>query len=475
MKPASNLNENTKDRNLVILILIAAAILRSLHIVWKYNVSWEPDCFEHILIAERASIDMFSNWQDLISVWAKPLYSFFFAGILWLTKSQTPLPLVQMSNAMLFLTSVYLVWLSFRNCFGSKYRNYDWIIPLIGGLDYICFRSSVSALTEPIGALVIATSLYFWTKRSYWLSAIFCGMAVLCRIDALLLCFIQGLTWIYCTKRFKLSELPMITCYALALLAPGLIWNFAGYIANGDILYLLRSGYPLADGVYGYRSVTHYLYILWVHSTWIYLGLAAFVAIRKAVGRTDLDYSLLQAFCYVAAISILNHLGKFGLAGMPRYLVLIMPYLLLICGGSLAIAICKVNFLQHKRMQAFTFIASILCLCLLLKKIVSSPKMQFNQWTALGTEDYYLDFSALREKISANEPIYTDRAELYYYARSDRKQTRKPLLGSNSKNGITFFVEGWTESTSGKSLQDYKHCKSLMKVKNIEAFDCKQQ
>src|SRR5579864_2846586 len=93
-------------------ILAAGLLLRLVCILGEFNRDWEHDPYNHVIFAQSVFADLPGSLVYGVAVWAKPLYTFFFAGLYQLLPSTWPaLVVTQIVNALLWTASSWLVLL----------------------------------------------------------------------------------------------------------------------------------------------------------------------------------------------------------------------------------------------------------------------------------------------------------------------------------------------------------------------------
>jgi len=166
-------------------LFAAAAALRLLYITHHFDLDWEPDSYQHVLVAKFAVTHGAAGLWMLVDVWAKPLYTAVASLLFWVLPHAWPgLVIMQAVNCIAWLAAVVLIADIARRELGP------WpalLVMAMGLLGNIAFRSSVSALTEPLGALSVAAALWCFSRRRDGLSFSSSALAPLARIDAVAL------------------------------------------------------------------------------------------------------------------------------------------------------------------------------------------------------------------------------------------------------------------------------------------------
>jgi hypothetical protein len=207
----------------------------------------------------------------------------------------------------------------------------------IAGLAPFFVREVVSVLTETSCALFLALAILAWVRERVVLSALAVSASFLARFDGVLF----ALAWL----PFVARRGPGRTTWArrvaavLALGAAPLLWHLAGWATTGDAKFLFaRQPHPWTGSSYGHGSFFAIAALLPVTAGTVLLPAA--LGLRRAPGP-----AVAAAGVALVAHSAMWGFGLLGSAGLPRYLVTIVPSLAVAAAFGLprlprAVALC---------------------------------------------------------------------------------------------------------------------------------------
>jgi hypothetical protein len=448
---------------LAVILLALGVALRLHHILAHFDVDWEPDSYQHVLMAKSALAHATGGFWIAIDPWAKPLFTLLATSIWAVIPHHWPLiPAVQMANATLWIASVVLVAsVAHRE---SRGGHPGLIVLALGLFSFVAFRESVSALTEPSGAILIAAGLFAYAQRRPYLAILGFGLAGLARLDALLLAFVAVLHMCAeVARREDLTtggKLARILTLGTVAVAPVATWEGLGLLHGGPIRYILGS-YAGAGSPYGHGGLLSYVHAFALADPLVVLGALGAGALalfpRNELPRT-IRLAALQALIYFVVLSLMWSRGAMGLAGLLRYFVVAYPAFLLATGWLLD------TLGQRLRPGwASTWVTLAIVLAVQgfeLRRLYLPPVYEDNEITSLVPSDLgsypYRQLSALRERV-AERTIIADRPEVLYYLGATHSiydspktdQVRDPRV-----HGIFGFVRGWSEGY-GMHLGDF--------------------
>ncbi len=348
-----------KTNQIVFLILISTFLIK-LIILLKFvgDKDWEPDSYMHFLQLRTVYFD-FPNHLNLgLEVWAKPLFTYVLAlpiaifnlkDLLW----------VQIMNLGIFTFSSYLIYKICKTIYKNE------AISILGMclslFSFLLFKSSITALTEPIFTLCLVWAFYYVVKEKYNLAALLFGLSVLGRIEGLFFVGVFNLWLVY--KLFNVIQSPsassgqalsrdtllsnfmprrarhdtrilfvlhIFTAWIISIV-PVFIWNFLGYLDTGKLLFIFEKGYPTDPGYYGYGSWFDFPKRLALQEPLILLAfIISFFIFVKTYSKLKYNKELLLAFILASGFTFTQMwfwvIGQFGSAGLMRYLISVMPF-----------------------------------------------------------------------------------------------------------------------------------------------------
>lgn len=199
--------------------------------------TWDDDCVGRFFNVSRA----LTYPRELISLWNRPLFTLLYV-----------LPLELGKLAIVFetaLISILTCYFTYRAAKISKLPNAFMVIPLLA-FQAFYFPVSFSALTEPLGALVLALGLFFLVQKRYLLFALAGSLLPLARLELSPLLLLWAVVLV---KERKFT-------YIFMLGVPTLLWNFAGMLVDGDPLWLLHKVFTGKPNIYGHGSFWQYFH-----------------------------------------------------------------------------------------------------------------------------------------------------------------------------------------------------------------------
>src|SRR2546430_13907719 len=142
------------SQDVIILFIFGFGLLaRLVFISVNYDIDWEPDGYNHVIIAKSVYAVMPGSLGLILSVWAKPVYTFLFATLYQVIPGSWPAVVVtQEVNALFWMVSGWLTLRIARDLFTS----FSTLIVLaaIIAFTFVSFRASITANTEPLGTLI---------------------------------------------------------------------------------------------------------------------------------------------------------------------------------------------------------------------------------------------------------------------------------------------------------------------------------
>jgi hypothetical protein len=434
------------------LILAAGLAARLICILGEFDRDWEHDPYNHVIFAQSVFADLPGSLAYGIPVWAKPLYTFFFALLYQLLPTTMPaLVTTQIANSLLWTASAWLVLLVARDIF--RHRQTILLLAVICAFTFIGFRSSISANTEPSAAFIVALGLWLWHRRQMLAASLCFGLVVLARTDG-----------VFCVSVFALAAViePIwerrrngVTAALLrgAVFAlPTALWNLAGFLRTGSPLFIVSNGYPTALGIYGHGEPQEYLLTFLAFDTVLATAFAAgaFRVLRHPRdSRPMLVVCAAMGVAYFIVMSAMWSLGAFGSAGYVRYFVFAYPIYILVAGAALDRLFAWLS--ETGRAARNNGVATALSLTVLLQL----------HWFAHGIVWIYnnntripaSDLARLRDLPIDwdGKAVYADHPEVAYYLGHDRLYLdRHPLseIRNPAAHGIFIFVRAWSEGYS---------------------------
>lgn len=441
---------------LINLLIFATKILVLLRMGDK---GWEPDEYMHFAQLRAVFSDFPANLSIGLEVWAKPLYTYPL-GFLVQVLGTDSMFAVRVANILIVMLIGLLAYKSLRKLNFSQVASLTAL--LIVNFSFLLFRSSLTALTEPIFGLTLIGSYYLLLTKRYNLAALVIGLSLLGRIEGALFILI----WIcfFCAQ--QVSRKQKVLFIGLATL-PGIIWNLLGFLVSGRILYIVQSGYPSERGVYGFGSWVHYFYGLLVQEPLL------LVLIVLSVGSL---LGLLWRRQFLAALPAISfglfflaqvvfwRLGMFGTAGLMRYFIGVMPFLVIAAFQSWKL------IEQQPKYQIWLTSGLIVLLQLFISFSLFAKGGYFHSQLAWPQEHpAVIAAGEWLQKNLGTQKLYVDLPALIYYARHD-SASAKTNLGEAWRQqlpGVYVWSKEWGESVHQVSLAEVKQAKVLAEFEDF--------
>ena len=453
------------------IVAIAGILLRLAHIFWKFDSDWEPDCYQHVLFSSATYAEFpFNAWLG-ISVWAKPIYTYFMGLIYVATPDLLPrIVLTQLVNTGFWLGAVYFTDRVVSAHF--KHLETRFLLLVMALFGYTCFRASVTANTEPMGAFVFALGLWLYDRGCIWPALLAFGSLPLIRTDAIFAVAVFPAAEI--VRQFSADNarplrgsLLVGMVFALPLAA----WNLAGYLHTGSPTYVVSHGYPSTPGIYGFGELFHYPWEFLKFDTLLtllYPVSLGLLLLRKNLRTRITTLAALATFLYFGFMTAFWMFGAFGSAGLTRYFVFCFPGYLFIAGTALDELAGQ--FRAYWQQDRVIFIAVGLVIPLLgLHWFLRSPQWHHGLLSSLPDNQA----KQIRAYLKTDEMIYTDYPAIAYYAGLHLNSARlgSPKAIKEKRPGIYFYVHDWTVGYSGLKTEDFVGCELVTVIHNPHLGD----
>ncbi len=277
----------------------------NLYFGFNEDATWDDDCPTRYY----NTLNAFNEPHNFISVWNRPLFVLIFSPIVHLGRNS-------IFVSMVILTAVAAYYL-YRGLKVQGIANAYMILPLLLFQTYF-FTISRNAETEPISVALMCFGFYFLTKKNWLAFAIIGGLMPLARLELSVLLLFWG--W-YLLKETQYK-------YILVLGIPMVIWNLAGWLIEGDILYVINStlGQENETNRYGHTTFGHYFQrYIYVVGPIIYLFFI--IGLIDLIKRLKLDFfifwQLVAGFFLYVVFSWKLNMGN--AAGFLRNLIPLAP------------------------------------------------------------------------------------------------------------------------------------------------------
>ena len=269
------------------------------------DATWDDDCPARYY----NTLDAFNTPKHFISKWSRPLFVLIFAPIVHLGRDSIFI-------SMVLFTAIGAYYL-YKGIKELGYENAFMIIPFLLFQTYF-FCVSRNAETEPLSVLLICLGFYFLVKKKWLGFVIVGGLMPLARLELSVLLIFWG--W-FLLKEKQYKYIPI-------LFVPLLLWNFAGYIMEGDwnYLYKVTIGAENKSNRYGHTTFGHYFQrYIYVIGPVIYLFFIAGLLNRLKQFKFDMFiwWQFVAGFMLYVVFSWKLNMGN--AAGFLRNLVPLSP------------------------------------------------------------------------------------------------------------------------------------------------------
>jgi hypothetical protein len=450
------------SQDVIILFILGFGLLaRLVFISVNYDIDWEPDGYNHVIIAKSVYAVMPGSLGLILSVWAKPVYTFLFATLYQVIPGSWPAVVVtQVVNALFWMVSGWLTLRIARDLFARSSTLI--VLAAIIAFTFVSFRASITANTEPLGTLIFAVGLYLWHRAHVTGALVAFGLEILARTDAGFCVVVFAVAALIELLRSRPPGwIKQCVVRGLAFSSPLLVWNLFGYCMTGSPLYIRTHGYPMSGrGFYGFGSIFHYVVeflkfdtILFVN---FYLGAVLIFGLLHKT-KEILVLSAISGVVYWIVMTVMWHMGAFGSAGLLRYFVFAYPAYILVAGVGVERIL---NYLEanHFTERSKTIVAAsmILVTVLQLHWLLGEPRWYHSLLTRVPNTDVRLlptfDLPWKQLEVYSDNPVvayYLGKNSLYYEAH--------PLAAvrNSGVRGIFVFVRGWSETWSGLDISAF--------------------
>lgn len=364
LKPAVESKKNTKlqgegkktlkplveSKNKRVILLGLLAFSYTLYVAWGLlsHSTWDDDCATRYF----RTLNAFHDPHEFISLWNRPLFiTVFCVPVLILGKLAIPVVM-----SFISVLGAYFLYQSART---YQYQYALLIIPFLLFQPYF-LGTGRDAMTEPMAATIIAWGLYAALKNRWLTFAVLGAILPLARTELALLLPI----WAFVL--FRAKEYKFIPVLGLGVL----IWNLAGWVIDGDALYLFHQTIDKADEENRYGSqkfmtyFNRYLYVVGPVVFYFFL-LGLFHKIRKLDIKPLVLIQFITGFMIYTLLAWKISIGQS--AGFLRNLIPLSPLAALIALGGFEYFLDSVKKGKNKALLL------LLCMGVSLLAIVLFP------------------------------------------------------------------------------------------------------
>lgn len=297
------------------------------------------DSYEHYLIARY-------SWkypQLMLDQWGKPLYTMFASPF-----AQLGFQGVVFFNIGLLILSAWLVWLT------AKTLKFKYPLLAFTGVLFspIFLDNTLSGLTEPFNAAMLAGILFLFARQSYTWAAFFSGFLPYARSEGYVILAVIGVFLLFYRKDYRAT---------LLLFAGSVVFNFLGWWLDhppgeaGDPFWVITHNPYLSFELSGrnvcgsgpllhYVKISNYIFgrvlLVLIALACLVIPYRFFQSFRKENDpKSVIPFLFFFAFgifaLYFSVHSLIWKLGMMGSCGLQRVMVVIIPSAALMCAWIL--------------------------------------------------------------------------------------------------------------------------------------------
>lgn len=303
------LTKLSKQENLAFLFIFLYLLFS---IIWHFstNAPWDDDCVSRYYNAKNAINDP----SEFIDRWNRPLFILLFF---------IPFQISKHLILLMALMSASASYALFKACSKLKFANAYLVVPLVL-FQAFYFTVSRSSLAEPLAAIIISFGLYALVEKRFLAFAILGSLLPLARLELSLFLVIWGYILIK-NGYWK---------YIFVLGIPVVLWNFAGTLIEGDLLWIYNNTIGTDNGTnrYGHTTFGHYFqrYVFVTGPVVFYFFI---IGLFERLIKKKVDAFVLVQFVFGFLIYVLFSwkLSLGQAAGFLRHLIALGPLAAIIC------------------------------------------------------------------------------------------------------------------------------------------------
>jgi hypothetical protein len=323
------------------IIVLGLMALVGVSLIFLFPGSPEQDSGYHFAMAQ-------ASWREpayLVKVWARPLYTFAFAG--------PTLGGLRTARFWALAISLLTAWQTWKLGRDLRLARTWLIVPLLLGQPTF-FQLFTDLLTEPIFALTFVIALRLHLLGRVKLGMLVASLLPLARPEGVFLCLLWGI-WVLkiWPRSDRQSFVPKLTrAIWLILLGTGtIVWWIAALAITRDPLFIVHD-WPRQwqNETYGHDSIFGYATRAWEFAGPLLVGFSLLGLMRLLWLRKH--GSLTGAWLLFFVLhSVFRAFGLFGEAGYPRYMVSVAPATaILTLVGWNALASWRTQWLRRTRL-----------------------------------------------------------------------------------------------------------------------------
>lgn len=462
------------NRQKILIFTLLFIFIFKLFVALSFNNSdWEPDSFMHFLELRTIFADFPNNLHLGLGVWTKPLYAYPF-GFLVQIFNVKDLLFIQIINILISLLISFIVYKIVLKLSGSFKISLLSIV--LTSFSLTLFKSSLSTLTDQIFGLMLILNLYFLLNKKYKLASLFVGLSVIGRIEGL---FFVAIYNIYLILELlgqaniqRSTQLKKLLFNWVITIVPVFIWNLLGTVTYNIPLFIINGGYPSTAGMYGYGGFLAYphmfisqefvITVLFILTSLIFLK-----RIKEIRNIWFIMFIWITFSLFFILQSALWKLGIFGSAGLMRYFVGVIPFMVII--GAFGVYKLKNEFkLQGFFKKGWSELVVVLGITLLHfgLLIMHLSGIGFIRQFPSEHTDFKVAGEWIKDNVSEDVFLYSDRPETIYYSNRNLTNSAIHFEGNYQKGvpGVYVWSKEWGKDVFGLNPDDFKEEDVIFKI-----------
>ena len=322
---------HSKTDYLVTGILVAISIFMIVMGLLNSGIMGGADSYMHHLMAKWA----FTYPHLFLDHWGKPIFT-----ILSSAFAQFGLFGSVMFN---ILTTIFTGYISYKIADELGIKN-PWIAIVFTIFTPILFLVSFSSLTEPLFALFVTLSIYYFAKEKYSWSAVVISFIPFVRSEGVI--FIPLLFFALIMVR-KSKVIPL-------LLTGAITFSVIGFWVYNDLFWIItRLPYSAQSSSYGHGTISHFINkapLLFGWPILILFGVGMLFSITQSIQKQERKFTAIRfllltiSIGYFSAHSIVWAFGMGSSAGLERVMAGISPAIALMALIGYDSTINKIKF-----------------------------------------------------------------------------------------------------------------------------------
>lgn len=447
-----------------VIILILIHFIVGIITIFHFDGTGDSgDSIYHYLYAKYA----FQQPELFFDHWAKPFYVLIFSPF-----AQLGFIAVKILNLIIVSFTLFFTY----KLFNLEFKKFQALPILILIFAPLYFVLTFSGLTEPLFALMLILTFYFYRLDKTTLAFLILSMLPFVRSEGLLFLAFFGLYEVVFKNWKNIGY----------LFAGTILYSIVGYFVHHDIAWVFtKIPYASTGSVYGSGDFFHFfeqlLYVVGIPIyIFIWLGVIFMIVdlIKKRINFEQFYLLVLGAGMFIVAHSLFWYLGIFNSMGLKRVLIGILPLLAIIGGfGLMKLTILLKSFnLNFGRIFLTISIFAIVLFPFSGNKAAldfEDLKMSKDQELALEVKQFLDENNIQFNKLYAAHPNLCKVLDVNCFSNEEFE-----FLGPNSalylkENDILIWESWFSIVEQGVDLNHFMENESLKVIFEVEAINRK--